>query len=198
VATNFPTALDTTSNLPDPGGADQLVNADPELRHGYQHTTANQAIRAIEEKIGINDSEDTDSIDYKIRKGSFIERTESVNTASLAAGASDDTKTLPFGKLHILRKIKVTFPARVRLYSSDAARDADAARVEGTYPTPGSGCLGEFITDTADQEIPVAPPVHLYNSEASFADLIYLHVVNKDASTRVINVEAKAVPVQGG
>ena len=64
--TNFPAALDTLINLPDPGANDVMANANAQLDHAYQHDTVNSAIRALEAKVGIDGSADTNSLDNRI------------------------------------------------------------------------------------------------------------------------------------
>lgn len=55
---NFPTALDTFTNPSDAGG-DTLVS----VPHDTQHTKANDAIKALQAKLGIDGSADALSID---------------------------------------------------------------------------------------------------------------------------------------
>ena len=59
MATNFPTSLDTLIN-PQSTDSVQLVS------HAAQHANANDAIEALQSKVGINNSTDTNSIDYKL------------------------------------------------------------------------------------------------------------------------------------
>lgn len=59
LATNFPESLDTLTN---PNGTNSLSNPS----HAQQHANANDAIEALQTKIGIDGSEDTNSLDYKI------------------------------------------------------------------------------------------------------------------------------------
>jgi len=63
MAINFPTSLDTLSN---PTGSDLLENAVAALDHDVQHSNANDAIEALEAKVGINSSAVTTSHDYKL------------------------------------------------------------------------------------------------------------------------------------
>jgi len=63
MATNFPTSLDSLSN---PIGTDKVANADPLLKHATQHSNANDAIEALEAKVGANGSAVTTSHDYKL------------------------------------------------------------------------------------------------------------------------------------
>lgn len=57
MATNFPTSLDTLTN---PTSTDGLNNPS----HSSQHADANDAIEALEAKVGVNSSAVTTSLDY--------------------------------------------------------------------------------------------------------------------------------------
>lgn len=57
MATNFPNSLDTLNN---PSSTDQLTG------HAQQHTNANDAIEALQTKVGIDGSADAGSLDYRI------------------------------------------------------------------------------------------------------------------------------------
>lgn len=59
MATNFPTSLDTFTN---PTATDTL-DSPP---HDQQHANINDAVEALEAKVGINSSADTNSLDYKV------------------------------------------------------------------------------------------------------------------------------------
>lgn len=63
MATNFPGSIDTFAN---PVGTDLLENANPALDHDVQHSNANDAIEALEAKVGANNSAVTTSHDYKL------------------------------------------------------------------------------------------------------------------------------------
>jgi hypothetical protein len=60
MATAYPTALDSFTN---PTENDNLDTTGVE--HHEQHANANDAIEALETKVGINNSADTNSLDYK-------------------------------------------------------------------------------------------------------------------------------------
>lgn len=60
MATNFPTSLDSLTN---PTGSSSLTSPD----HAGQHADANDAIEALQAKVGINSSAVTSSHDYLIR-----------------------------------------------------------------------------------------------------------------------------------
>jgi hypothetical protein len=83
MAITFPTTLDQLIN---PSGTDsvQLVS------HAAQHSNANDAIEALETKLGVDNSTDITSIDYKVRdlisKIYTNELAQDAIAASLAAG----------------------------------------------------------------------------------------------------------------
>ena len=56
MAINFPTGLDSLTN---PTSSDNLNSPD----HAVQHANANDIVEALEVKVGINGSADTNSID---------------------------------------------------------------------------------------------------------------------------------------
>jgi hypothetical protein len=59
VATNFPTSLDSLTN---PTSSNSLASPD----HAGQHANANDAIQALQAKVGVNSSAVTSSLDYKV------------------------------------------------------------------------------------------------------------------------------------
>lgn len=63
MSTNFPTSLDTLTN---PSASDSMDTAGVE--HDVQHSTLNDAVEALEAKVGVDSSAVTSSHDYKITK----------------------------------------------------------------------------------------------------------------------------------
>jgi hypothetical protein len=61
MATSFPTTKDEFVN-PQPTDSPQLVS------HAAQHANANDAIEALEAKVGVNNSTDPNSLDYKVKQ----------------------------------------------------------------------------------------------------------------------------------
>ena len=59
MATNFPTSLDSLTN---PISTDKLNNPS----HSAQHTNINDAVEAIQAKVGVNGSAVTTTLDYKV------------------------------------------------------------------------------------------------------------------------------------
>jgi hypothetical protein len=194
MATDFPTSLDTLLN---PTASDPLDNDTPGLKHATQHDNANDAIEAIEAKVGIDGSAVATSLDYKSRNGSFIRKTENVATDSLASAATDNTKVLSIGKGCLLVKLETDYPAWVRIYSSQAAQTADASRARTTDPTAGAGVLLEVITVAGALAVGLSPAIAAYSLEASPGTTLYITVTNDDTVSRVITVTVTVIPIEG-
>jgi len=83
MATTFPTTLDQLLN---PAATDSIEF----VSHSAQHANANDAIEALEAKLGVNNSTDTTTIDYKVRdlisKIYTNEMAQDTIAAALAAG----------------------------------------------------------------------------------------------------------------
>lgn len=82
MAINFPTSLDSLTN---PTGSDNLNSPD----HAGQHSDINDAVEALETKVGIDGSADTDSIDYKL---SLLHH--DINTIHVDPAGSTDYATI--------------------------------------------------------------------------------------------------------
>jgi len=67
MATNFPTSLDSLTN---PTASDKLNSVT--VPHASQHATLNDAVEALEAKVGVNSSAVTTSHDYLIDKQSVV------------------------------------------------------------------------------------------------------------------------------
>lgn len=89
MATNFPTSLDALTN---PTSSDPLSSPN----HANQHADANDAIEALEAKVGINSSAITTSHDYKIAQleTNSISKTTINSKGDLLAGSANDTVSL--------------------------------------------------------------------------------------------------------
>lgn len=62
---NFPTSLDTLTN---PTATDNTVT----VSHATQHANANDAVEALEAKVGVDSSAVTSSLDYKLKNASSV------------------------------------------------------------------------------------------------------------------------------
>jgi hypothetical protein len=193
VAVDYPTSLDDFTN---PLPTDEMD--DEGLFHDVHHSDLNDAIEALESKVGIDDSDVTSSLDYKSRKGSFIRATTEATTDNTAAGATDSGVDIPvIGKGSLLVKLATDYPAWVRIYASDAARTADASRTRTTDPEAGSGVLLEVITVSGELTVALSPAAIAYNLEAVPETSLPIAVTNDDSESREITVTVTYVPIEG-
>ena len=91
MTTNFPTGLDALSN---PTTSSALNNPS----HAGQHSNANDAIEALQIKVGVDSSTVPSSLDYKVanlgKKQSFTPAWDSYGSPSLGSGSVDAYYTL--------------------------------------------------------------------------------------------------------
>jgi len=85
--TNYPTSLDTFNN---PGATDTMDAAG--LEHDAQHANLNDAVAALQAKVGITNSAVTTSFDYRIRA---LEAGGGGGGIVFGAGAPDVSVTAP-------------------------------------------------------------------------------------------------------
>lgn len=107
---------------------------------------------------------------------------------SVAAGATENCQ-VSGAKSYLLSKLVTDYPAWVRIYSDGASRTADASRTEGNDPIPGTGVIVEVITSSTALSQLITPGVLGFNNDTTATSTIYLAVTNKDASSRVINID---------
>lgn len=86
MATNFPTSLDALTN---PTSSDALSSPS----HSAQHANANDAIEALQAKVGIDSSAVTTSLDYKTAgiyaaKGTILVASAASTPAALPVGTN--------------------------------------------------------------------------------------------------------------
>ena len=116
-------------------------------------------------------------------------------TASGLADGSSANLTITAAKTYALLKIQTSHAAWVSIYTSSAARTADASRLEVTDPQPGSGVIAEVITtDGAIQAI--TPGTIGWNDDGTPSTNVYVKVVNKSGSTQDLTVTLHYVQLE--
>ena len=116
-------------------------------------------------------------------------------TASGLADGSPANLTITAAKTYALLKIQTSHAAWVSIYTSSAARTADASRLEVTDPQPGSGVIAEVITtDGAIQAI--TPGTIGWNDDGTPSTNVYVKVVNKSGSTQDLTVTLHYVQLE--
>ena len=122
-------------------------------------------------------------------------KTTTVTTASIANAASQDINFIGVGKSYGLLKIQVDKAAWVILYTSQAARTADSARLETTDPLPGSGVIAEILSTGAVVQ-GITPGTIGWNDEATPTTDVYAKVTNKSGSTGTVAVTLTTVQLE--
>jgi hypothetical protein len=89
VATNFPSSLDALTN---PTGSDTLASPD----HAGQHADSNDAIEALQAKVGVDSSAVTSSLDYKVAQKVDKSLVDAKGDL-IVASANDAVARLPVG-----------------------------------------------------------------------------------------------------
>lgn len=117
-----------------------------------------------------------------------------VTTSSLTDGQTENI-TITGYKGYILYKIETDAAAWVRLYTSDAARTADASRLEGTDPLPGAGVIAEVVT-TGSETILISPGVIGFSDESTPTTAIPCTITNKSGVTTTITVALTALKIE--
>ena len=125
-----------------------------------------------------------------------------LTTRDTAAGttsslADDDTGTINITgyKSYALFKLQTSAAAWVRIYTSDAARVADASRLEGVDPAPSSGVIAEVIT-TGAETVLISPSTIGFNDESPVTTYIPVRVTNKSGNPVDITVTLTAIQLE--
>jgi len=127
--------------------------------------------------------------------GTLASRAAVAGTTASLANAARGNLTITGYKGYMLYKIQTSAAAWVRIYTDIASRTADATRVEGADPTPGSGVVAEVIT-TGAQTILISPGALGFSNETVPDTNIQLAVTNKSGGTTTITVTLTAVQLE--
>lgn len=163
MAITFPTSIDTLSN---PTSTDLLENATAALDHDVQHSNANDAIEALEAKVGADGSAVTTSHDYKL----------SGVTGSDKAVSKTGSETLT----------NKTLTSPVINVTSDATGDIYYRSAGGLFTRLGLGTNGYILTSNG------TIPAWTANSSAAEATYATSGISKLDANVRYYAADAGA------
>ena len=121
--------------------------------------------------------------------------TASVTTASLAVNATE-SDPITMAKIATVLGIQTNYPAWIRLYSSDAARTADASRLSTVYPASGAGIVLDAITSAGALSIWLDPKSTLANHDSPVTATGYLSIKNLDSVARSITLTVTYLPLE--
>jgi hypothetical protein len=135
MATNFPTSLDTYTN---PTSTDTLASPD----HAGQHANINDAVKALEAKVGVDGSAVTTSLDYKVTqrvalstvttKGDLIVGTANATVSRLGAGTDGYVLAAASGQSTGLQYIAPWTTANTTFTAPIEAATVSASAATGT------------------------------------------------------------------
>ena len=94
MATNFPTSLDALTN---PTSSDSLSSPS----HSAQHANVNDAVEALQAKVGVDGSAVTSSLDYKVASGVGVSFPFRIAAGNVYGGAASTTVTYPAGRFTV-------------------------------------------------------------------------------------------------
>jgi len=143
MATNYPSSLDTSTELPV-----ESDNTTLSTNHVTAHQNIQDAIEAIEAKVGVDSSAVTSSLDYKVTN------TSSSNPGhkhTLANGATDVTASA--AELNVLDGIPVTLTATEIGYV-DGVTSSIQTQLDGKVNDTGNETIDGVKTFTSDPIIP--------------------------------------------
>lgn len=105
-------------------------------------------------------------------------------TASLPGNASE-VGVVSLGLSSRVLRVAADRACRVRLYTTAAKRDADAARAIGTDPTGDHGLILEVVLTATLLALDLAPQPLASNMDAPPADSIYYNIENRSTAGAV-------------
>lgn len=117
-------------------------------------------------------------------------RTTATLTTGTLAPSAYETGTIPLSKSYRLLNVQFSSPARIRLYSTVAQRDADVARAMGIDPIGNHGLMFEQVA-TSILFYDLSPQIDGYDGKASPDGNIPYTITNLDSSNRAITFTTK-------
>lgn len=90
-------------------------------------------------------------------------------------------------KGYVLYKIQTSDAARVRIYTSEAARLADVLRPEGVNPAAGAGVVADIVS-TGAETILITPGAIGFSTETVPTAIMHFTITNKSGATAAITV----------
>lgn len=127
-----------------------------------------------------------------------VTRADVVVTTASVADAAEVTGTAALGRSFFLLRIAADKPCRVRIYSTAAARAADAARLIGQDPSGEHGIIADFNLVTGNLAFDCAPVPVGANLEGSLSANIPYAIQNKSGSTATVQVTFTRATIETG
>ena len=144
-----------------------------------------------------NHSGMTGRIDIEPDDGKAIRKSTTIQTSSLADGASENIDVTAWwgvGTAYALFTVDVDKACWVRIYCDSASRTADSGRTQGSDPAEGSGVVAEFIA-TGATTFKVTPAIIGW-VDPSEGGTIPITVKNNSGSTGVVTVTTTTLSLE--
>jgi microcystin-dependent protein len=171
MATNFPTSLDALTN---PSAGNTLNSPS----HSTQHANSNDAIEALEAKVGVDSSAVTTSLDYKVRIGNPVGEIAmwSTNTAPTGWLLCDGTPAnrSTYSALHTLMQA-----AGYPYGAGDGSTTFGIPNLQGKFPVGRDATQVEFDTlgETGGSKtsalVAANLPAHTHTVDSNTLDVLY-------------------------
>lgn len=137
MATNFPASLDVLVN-PQPNDSVEVVS------HSAQHADANDAIEALEIKVGTNDSSDPNSLDYKIGSlESGLNADQKLAIAGLLTSGNHENINVVYDSVDSKINLTATYNEEETVTAIATALTAGTG-ITKTYVTTPPNYLGDY------------------------------------------------------
>lgn len=155
MTTGFPTSLDSLTN---PTGASSLTSPD----HAGQHADANDAIEALQAKVGVNGSAVVTSLDYKVGLLSAVGA--SSLTGTIASFNQERNASVTVGQKYAngngSADSYISFPSACKLVAATIAASTDINGTAVIRPFLNTAVLA---VATYDMTVSVASPISSYD-----------------------------------
>lgn len=185
-----------TLNLLNPAANEQIeiVSQDELAKVSSNDTTSDYLLNKLVSGLGVTLTEIDDGSNETLEISSTAANNLTVKqefvgtTPSIADLASADI-TIASARALMIGRVETDVPATVRLYSSIAARTADAIRPLGTPPAAGTeGLVTEVQTTGGNLEIDLSDAVNHVNLEGTQLSEIYATVFNESGGNSAVQV----------
>jgi hypothetical protein len=123
-------------------------------------------------------------------------RGQAVHTTAALAAAAGESTTLAIAKTFTLLALAVDAPARVRLYTEPAKRDADIARPQVQTPTGDHGLIAEFVFAAGQLSYQLAPMAVGADLKNIPDGQIAARIDNRGVAGAAVTVTATHVPIE--
>lgn len=121
--------------------------------------------------------------------------TISFETGSLANAATENA-LIPLGSFGHIRKVTADRSCRIRLYSSAAARTADASRPIGTDPDGEHGLQMDLYLTPSNLVWEMAQAVAYYDGQSTPDGNVFAAIENKSGSTSTVAIDFEVNTVE--